>query len=252
MACDCQVCQSPDPKDRRLRTSLFLETAGGKNLLIDTGPDLREQLLREKIRHIDHVILTHDHADHLHGIDELRPFTFNPKREAIQITCNTTTSERLERGFDYLFAPPQIGAPIGGGRPRLNLAPLTALGPVLLAGEAFKFFSNPHGLGETLGFIHGGFAYVVDCHDITAENLKCLKESKLELLIIDCVQLEPHDTHLSLSKALDFIAEIAPRKAGLIHMGHRLAQKQLEELLKARGLDSIFVCYDGQRLQYRT
>ncbi len=252
LGCDCKVCQSLEPKDRRLRTSLFLETASGKSLLVDTGPDLREQLLREKIRHIDHVIITHDHADHLHGIDELRPFTFNPELAPIEITCNTVTSERLRLGFDYLFSPPPSGAPIGGGRPRLKLNTMTSPANISIAGEAFEFFSNPHGSSETLGFIHGSFAYVIDCHDITPENLKKLKEAQLELLIIDCVQLEPHDTHLSFQRALDFIAQITPQKAGLIHMGHRLAHLQLEGLLQAQGLNSIFVCYDGQRLEYRT
>lgn len=252
VGCNCQICRSSDPKDRRLRTSLFLETASGKSLLIDTGPDLREQLLREKIQKIDHVIITHDHADHLHGIDELRPFTFNPKLPPIEITCDDSTYKRLQLGFDYLFSPPVSGTPIGGGRPRLKLLPLQAPCQVSLAGEAFQFFSNPHGLGETLGFIHGGLGYVIDCHEITDLNLQQLAAANLELLIIDCVQLEPHDTHLSLTKALEFIAQINPGKAGLIHMGHRLGHQALEAILERQNLESVFVCYDGQKLNYRT
>jgi phosphoribosyl 1,2-cyclic phosphate phosphodiesterase len=246
LGCVCSVCQSLDPKDQRLRTSVLLKTTHQQTILVDTSPDLRTQLLTHRISHLDGVILTHDHADHLHGIDDLRPFTF-PPRPKLDLFTNASTHQRLRQSFPYLFD--QTAGLLGGGKPRLNVQEVI-LGQQKILNENFHFFENAHGPGVSLSFIHDKLGYLIDCHEVTPETIEKWCEHQLDLLLIDCVQREVHQTHLWLERSLEYIELIQPKKAGLIHMGHKLGHTQLSAELKLRGLDHVFVTYDNLQLKY--
>lgn len=253
LGCRCNVCTSLDHRDQRLRTSLYMETQNGKKILIDTSPDLRVQLLREHISEIDFAIMTHEHADHLHGIDDLRPFTFGPPIKEIPLYTNKATKDLIAHRFSYIF--PQNEAEkkrpiLGGGIPRLSLHEVKPEESTLLHGEEFYFFNYPHGHGETMGFIHGSFAYIVDCMELSPEFLERLKKKNLDLLIIDCLQRGTHTTHLTVERCFEYIEIINPKRAGLIHMGHDLSHRVISDLAFKKFGEWVFPLYDQQKLFY--
>jgi phosphoribosyl 1,2-cyclic phosphate phosphodiesterase len=248
IGCNCQVCSSQDSRDQRLRTSLYITTKNGKRILVDTTPDLRTQFLKNKISDVDFVIMTHDHADHLHGIDDLRPITFGPPRKEIPIYCNPKTYQSIENRFSYIF---QSNLPaIGGGIPRLKLQSLDLNKEIIIEGEVFTFFNYPHGHGETMGFIHQGFAYIVDCMELPDEVITFLKNKKIQLLILDCLQRGQHTTHLTVEKAFGYIQQISPELTGLIHMGHDLFHQELARLSEQKFGKKVFPMYDQLKLFY--
>ncbi len=251
IGCSCPVCQSTDERDKRLRTSLLID--GEKKILIDTTPDLRAQLLAHQINHIDFVILTHEHADHLHGIDDLRPLGFH-KSEGIDLYAHERLKETLHQRFPYIFNPTQD--PIGGGIPNINLKTLSIFdSQVSLGGKDFTFFELPHGRTLTLGFLYQDqgqkFAYLIDCHKIPDKVINFLKSQNLDLLIIDCVTIAAHRTHLSQDQAFEYIERIAPKNAGLIHMGHHLGHQQLLEDCHQRFGQHVYPLYDNQIITLR-
>ncbi len=246
LGCKCDVCNSTNPANSRLRTSVFLTTALGKNILVDTSPDLRSQLLRLKPDSIDAVIMTHDHADHTHGIDDLKPYSFFQKKE-LPLYCSVPTAASLRRKFDYIFEPQPI---IGGGVPQLKIIE-TPDAPFHIEGEDFEFFSLPHGRINSTGFRHSSLAYLIDCNDVPTKLCEQLKQKRLEWLIIDCVKPEPHDTHLGYEKTIEIIKKIQPQRAGLIHMGHEWEHETLQKRLLRDGLFEAVPLKDGDILQYR-
>lgn len=248
--CSCLTCTSLDHRDQRMRSSLFIETKSGKKILIDTSPDLRTQLLNNKISAIDFVIITHDHADHLHGIDDLRPFCFGPPSREISVYVDSIAKDAITERFPYIFKPTNLPI-IGGGIPRLNLKAVDLEIPVVIEGEEFFFFTYPHGYGVTMGFIHESFAYIVDCAELPGPLIKILKDKKLDLLIIDCLQIKAHNTHLSVDKCFSYIKEINPKRAGLIHMSHHdLTHRSLTALAQAEFGNRVFPLYDQLKLFY--
>ena len=246
LGCKCDVCNSTNPANLRLRTSVFLTTALGKNILVDTTPDLRSQLLQHKPDSIDAVIMTHDHADHTHGIDDLRPYSLYQNKD-LPLYCSPETAASIRRKFDYIFSPKPV---IGGGIPQLKLIEVP-LGLLSIEQEDFEFFSLPHGRVHTTGFRHRSLAYLIDCHDVPIEVCERLKEMKLDWLIIDCVKPSPHDTHLGYDKTIEIIKKIQPLRAGLIHMGHEWDHDQLQLRLQRDGLLEAVPLKDGDILQYR-
>lgn len=252
IGCNCLVCNSQDPSNNRLRTSVLLHTANSKTILVDTTPDLRTQFLREKIKYIDAAIITHDHADHTHGMDDLRPLCHLNKM-TIPIYCSAKTAQGLKKKFDYIFERKNIftqDRPIlGGGIPMLDLVEFSD-GKHFVADEDFEFFSLPHGYGLSSGFIHQSMAYVVDCHDIPTAVVQRLKEAQLDLLVLDCVQPEPHQTHLGWEKARTFLEYIRPKRAGLIHMNHEWDHEKFSQTILGHGIDWAAPLRDGDVLQY--
>jgi phosphoribosyl 1,2-cyclic phosphate phosphodiesterase len=211
---------------------------------------LRCQLLTNKISAIDFVIITHDHADHLHGIDDLRPLCFGPPPKEIPIYTNEATKKSIEERFPYIFKPSTLPN-IGGGIPRLKLHSVVLEKTVIIEDEEFLFFNYPHGYGQTMGFIHDGFAYIIDCSEIPDALIALLKSKQLDLLIIDCLQIKPHGTHLSVDKCFHYITEINPKNAGLIHMSHAdLTHSSLETLAERKFGKKVFPLFDQQKLFY--
>lgn len=252
IGCTCKVCTSLDHRDQRLRTSILIESKSGRKILVDTTPDLRTQILNNQICDVDFVIMTHDHADHLNGIDDLRPFTFGPPIKEINLYCNKSTYESIARRFEYIFIRKEdrLHPILGGGIPKLKLNEVKVMEETIIEGEEFLFFNHPHGHGETLGFIHQGLAYIVDCTEIPESVLTLLKQRDIKLLLIDCVQRSAHRTHLNVDQSFAYIREINPERAGLIHMGHDLSHRELLALASAQFKDKVFPVFDQLKLFY--
>lgn len=247
IGCSCKVCTSLDHRDQRLRTSIFIQTPRSQ-FLVDTTPDLRTQLLRDKISHLDFAIITHEHADHLHGIDDLRPFCFGPPVREIPIYVHPEAKQIIEERFEYIFNNPR--PVIGGGIPRLKSIAVPLMQETIQSKEKFVFFDYPHGHGKTMGFVHEKFAYIIDCGSIPESLLSFLSEQKLDLLIIDCLQRKAHKTHLNVDQSFQYIKKIGARQTGLIHMGHDLSHRMLSSMAQAAFGPSVFPLYDQQKVFY--
>lgn len=233
IGCSCAVCRSTDPRDKRLRPSIYLDVPTHAKLLVDTGPDLRQQALRYELSRVDAVLYTHPHADHIFGLDELRRFN------AIQngpIACyaNALTWETLRQTFSYIFD----GAPrLGGGIPQLS--PYEITGPFTVGGIQIVPILVWHGEMPVLGFRFGNVAYLTDCNRLD-DSAWPLVEG-IDTLIIDALRHRPHSTHFSLQEALDVIARIKPRRAYTTHTTHDLGHEATSALLPA----GVELAYDG-------
>jgi phosphoribosyl 1,2-cyclic phosphate phosphodiesterase len=229
----------------------LLETNQDKTILIDASPDLRAQLLQLKTTKLDAVIITHDHADHTHGVDDLRPFSLK-KSVPLPVYTDLYSLDSLTIKFPYIFQREKVfenKAVLGGGIPLLDLHPLLP-GPNLVADEMFQIYALPHGHGESLAFIHKKFGYIIDCREIPDAVVDNFRDAKLEVLIIDCVRYEPHETHLHVDLALEYIQKISPRIAILTHMGHELDYLDLTKKLQRQGIRNVFPGIDGQSYLY--
>jgi phosphoribosyl 1,2-cyclic phosphate phosphodiesterase len=245
IACPCDVCHSPNPKNKRTRASIHVETDQGHSILIDTSPDLRQQCLRENINRMDAVLFTHNHADHCHGIDDLRAFNFIMKKN-IPCFANAATLKGLQTSFPYIFQKP---AQIGGGLPQLDFQEIEAH-------QAFKPLEKEpelevlpllvhHGHWNILGFRIGSFAYITDTSGLPEESLKQLEG--LDLFVIDCLRKDPpHPTHFILDQSVELIQRIKPKHSILTHMAHSL---EYETLKKEFSQSTIEPAYDGLQLE---
>jgi phosphoribosyl 1,2-cyclic phosphate phosphodiesterase len=233
VACSCRVCQSPREKDKRLRSSVMLEFSNPQNekkfILVDTTPDLRTQLLRGGFTHLDGVIITHEHADHLHGLDDLRPLSLFQQKD-LPLWTSSLCAGHMRRRFSYAFAAEEKNRALttGGGIPTLTLHELSLKKTVTLAGIDFIFFALPHGHTTTLGFTTNHFSYLIDCHEIPEGIFPLLENT--ETLIIDCVRLKPHHTHLYWEKTLQYVQQIQAKRSYIIHMGHDFTHEEWNDM----------------------
>jgi phosphoribosyl 1,2-cyclic phosphate phosphodiesterase len=219
-------CDPADPRNRRRRGSLLVESRG-QVLLIDTSPDLREQLLDAGAARIDAVLLTHAHADHLHGIDDLRIVNQLMKRPIPFYGAAAALADATQR-FGYAFAPPVPGRPLY--RPALIACEIT--GPFIAGGMPVVPFAQDHGHGATtLGFRIGPLAYSTDVTALDDNTLESL--AGIELWVVDCLRREAHPTHSHLAKTLAWIDRVAPRRAVLVHMDQSLDYCELAAELPA-------------------
>ncbi|MBL7952409.1 MAG: MBL fold metallo-hydrolase [Flavobacteriales bacterium] len=212
MACDCAVCSSMDPRDKRLRTSVSVEV-GERRILIDAGPDLRQQCLRSSIRDVHAVLLTHEHMDHIAGIDELRAFNFVQQRP-MDLYGSEATLHAVRRMFHYAFA--DVKYP---GVPELRLHTIDhrafeAAGVGVLPVEVM------HHQMPVQGYRIGGFAYLTDVKTIAPVELDKLRG--LDVLVLNALRIKPHLSHLNLAEALDIVADLKPRRAFFTHISHLL------------------------------
>jgi phosphoribosyl 1,2-cyclic phosphate phosphodiesterase len=212
-------CDPGDPRNRRRRVSVLVETRG-LILLIDTSPDLREQLLDAQVSRIDAVLLTHAHADHLHGIDDLR--TVNRlMRRAIPLYADNKALDEIRARFGYVLELAEEGRFY-----KPTLVPHEIIGPFAIADVGIVPFAQDHGFGKTtLGFRIGGFAYSTDVTELDERAFAAL--AGVELWIVDCLRREPHPTHSHLAKSLSWIARVKPRRAVLTHMDQSLDYREL-------------------------
>jgi phosphoribosyl 1,2-cyclic phosphate phosphodiesterase len=212
-------CDPADPRNRRRRGSLLVESRG-RTLLIDTSPDLREQLLDAGMARIDAVLLTHAHADHLHGIDDLRMVN-KLIGQAIPFYSTAAALAEARQRFGYAFAPPVPGKPLY----RPALTPFDIVGPFTAAGMPVVPFEQDHGYSTTLGFRIGPLAYSTDVTTLNDNAFKTL--TGVDLWVVDCLRREPHPTHSHVAKTLAWIARVRPRRAVLVHMDQSLDYREL-------------------------
>lgn len=228
IGCRCDVCASTNPKNNRTRVSILIETQG-KKLLVDVSPDLRQQALRHGITSVDAIILTHAHADHCHGIDDVRSLNFH-KKEPIEIYSSSETLEEVRRRFDYAFKPPI--PEYGWFRPALvpHIVDIAAKEPFVVAGDVpVQPFVQWHGKSRTMGLRVGNMAYSTDVNHLPEDAFEHLYG--LDLWIVDCLRYEPAPTHAHLALTLEWIARAKPKRAVLTHLGHEFDYEALRKEL---------------------
>lgn len=235
LGCQCPTCTSDDPRNRRTRASAVIKV-NGLTLLIDTGPDLRQQVLREQLLHIDAVLYTHPHADHLHGIDDLRAFCWLNK-QAIPVYGNTLMAEHIKSRFSYTLLPPGQY----WDKPVLTLHEIDDQ-PFCIGDTEIIPLPIMHGKWPILGFRIGNVAYVTDVSHIPDETYARLHG--LDVLFLDCLRPVPHPTHFGVDQALDAAARIGARRTIFIHMTHELEYHALSARMPA----GIEVGYDGMQV----
>jgi phosphoribosyl 1,2-cyclic phosphate phosphodiesterase len=240
MGCTCPVCLSDNPRNNRTRASILVEMECTA-ILIDTSPDMRTQCLRENISKVDAIIYTHAHADHLHGIDDVRTFNYT-KNSAIDTYSDAATLEKMKQRFDYVFLPPQpISGPMEGGwyRPCLNPITVTPLTPFNIEGIEVLPLPQKHGRGDSLGLRVGNFAYSTDTNFMPEETLSALEG--IDTWIVDCLRYDVAPTHAHLEMTLGWIARIKPKRAYLTHLNHQMDYGTLLRELP----EGVEPAYDG-------
>lgn len=240
IGCACSVCRSDDPHDRRTRSSAILGLPEG-NLLIDTSPDLREQLLRENIGLVHAAVFTHGHADHLLGLDELRIFAVYLKRH-LPIYCTAEVEAQIRRVFAYAFDD-EVHRFQPGGVPQLKINRIEPGQPFEALGATVTPVPLLHGKTIACGYRIGAVAYCTDAHEVPESSYALLED--LDTLVIDGLRWIPHVSHLSVGQALDVIRRVGPRRAYLTHICHHLGHKETQAELPAR----VRLAHDGMELK---
>lgn len=239
IGCTCETCRSPDPKDRRLRPSIYLEVAGGPSVLVDTATDLRQQALAHGVARVDAILFTHSHADHIMGLDEVRRFNVIQRR-AIPAFADPHTAIDIRKTFHYIFDPP---AQKGGGVPQIELRTVDAAFDA--AGLAVTPVPVFHGPRMILGFRFGSFAYLTDCNRIPDESWPLLGD--LEILVLDALRHRPHPTHFNVAEALEVVDRLQPGRTLLTHICHDLPHQATNDALPP----GVELAYDGLQLDAR-
>jgi phosphoribosyl 1,2-cyclic phosphate phosphodiesterase len=235
IGCTCEVCCSLDFRDKRLRTSVHIEVQG-KSLVIDTGPDFRQQMLREEIAHLDGVLFTHAHRDHTAGLDDVRAFNFK-QGIRMPVLGSKATLEQLQSDFAYIFGPKEYP-----GLPRIALTEINDQ-PFTFEGIPILPLPVLHFRMPVLGFRIGNFSYITDTNTIPDETLRMLEGT--EVLVLTALQREQHISHFNLKEAIDMVHRIHPAKAYFTHISHKLG---LHADVTQELPPSMHLAYDGLRL----
>lgn len=242
IGCDCAVCRSPDPHDRRTRPSVMISYRDPHNnarrVLIDTTPDFREQALREKITQLDAVLYTHTHADHILGIDDLRPLTYRHKPGKMPLYATPQACEFLRNMFRYIFEAEYKF----GGLPQVGLLPIE--GPVELFGARFEPLTVIHGETPILGFRFGSAAYLTDHSEVPAETLEKLRD--LDILFLDALRYTSHPTHSTVKQSLKIVNEVRPKRTFFTHICHDLPHEATNAALPP----DVRLAFDGMKLEF--
>ena len=237
IACECAVCSSPDSKDKRLRSSIMVEQ-NGKTIVVDTGPDFREQMLRHQVKQLDAILYTHAHRDHLSGLDDIRGFNFKMKR-AIDVYCEKRVEAAIRKEFFYAFEEPKYP-----GVPEMNLHQIT-LEPFQVLGIPIIPIQVFHHRMKVLGFRFGDFVYITDANRIEPEELEKMKGCKV--LVLNALRREEHISHFTLNEAVDLVNLLNPEAAYFTHISHQLGlHQEVEDELPVH----IHLAYDGLELHF--
>ncbi len=236
IGCDCAVCHSSDPHDRRTRPSVMIEY-NGKTVLIDTTPDFREQAIREQIRSLDAVLYTHTHADHILGIDDLRPLSFH-RQGRIPLYARPDAAEFLQNMFRYIFDADYKY----GGIAKVEMHPIE--GPVELFGAQFEPVKVLHGDLEIIGFRFGSAAYLTDFSEIPEASFAQLEG--LDILFLDALRHKPHPTHSTIENSLRIVDRVKAQRAFFTHICHDLPHDATNASLP----EHVRLSYDGMKLEF--
>jgi len=232
IACNCEVCRSTDPKDKRLRSSVLIQ-AGSKNIVIDAGPDFRQQMLASNIQSLRAILLTHEHVDHIFGLDDIRSFNWVQKKP-MEIFGEARVETAIKRIFNYVFAMDKYP-----GIPQMKLTQIND-NPFQIDGLKVIPVRGYHHKLPVYGFRIGRFAYLTDVNRIQPEEKE--KLANLDMLVVNALRKEKHISHYNLSEALQLIDELKPGVAYLTHISHRMGlYKRVSEELPA----NVFLAYDG-------
>jgi phosphoribosyl 1,2-cyclic phosphate phosphodiesterase len=236
IGCRCATCTSSDPRNKRTRASAYVESDEGAHLLLDSGPEMRLQLLREGVTQLDAVLYTHLHADHTAGIDDLKAFN---ARLGGMLPCfgDTGTGASLKERFAYAFA----GTPWVGLIPHIGFTAVDT-SPFHVGGTCIQPIPMRHGAIRSTGYRIGNFAYLTDTSAVPASSIALLRG--VEVLVVDALRWESHPTHFSVPEALALIEAVSPQRAFLTHVGHTLEHEATNQRVGPR----TQVAYDGLRL----
>jgi len=243
LGCQCAVCTSADPRNRRTRPSIAVSWGNGSAahlVVIDTGPDFREQALREGIRHVDAVFYTHAHADHILGLDDLRPLSFKHKPQRLPLYADAQTAEILRRIYDYTFSANSTYP----NKARVELRGLDGDEAANIDGARFQRVPLLHGDLEVAGFRFGSAAYLTDMSAIPESSLPVLEG--LDVMIIDALRPQPHPSHANIADALHWVERVHPRQAWFTHMSHEVDHEKTERSFPP----GVRLSFDGLRIPF--
>ena len=235
IACMCEVCQSVDPHNKRLRTSILVEDKG-KTIVIDTGPDFRAQMLRERVKQLDAVVFTHEHKDHTAGFDDIRAFNFVNKKK-MDVYLSARVEEAIRREYAYIFSDFKYP-----GIPEIKLFPLRNE-PLTIHNIDFIPIEVMHYKLPVFGFRIGDFTYITDANFISEREKEKIKGSKV--LVLNALRREPHISHFTMDEALKLIEELKPEKAYLTHISHQLG---LHAVVSHELPEGVELAYDGLKI----
>lgn len=236
ITCQCKVCSSNDPRDNRLRCSILIEHRD-QTIVIDTGPDFRQQMLRAKVKKLDAVVFTHSHKDHIAGMDDIRAFNYSQKRD-MDVYASQDVEEALKREFFYVFMTEKYP-----GVPSVQLHTIRNES-FQIADVQLQPIAVWHHKMPVFGFRIGNFAYITDANLIPAQEMEKLQG--LDILILNALRKESHISHFNLEQALEIIDQLKPKKAYLTHISHQFGLHAEEEALLPH---NVFLAYDGLELQ---
>jgi phosphoribosyl 1,2-cyclic phosphate phosphodiesterase len=235
IACNCIVCRSTDYKDKRLRVSVLIET-GDKTIVIDSGPDFRYQMLRANVKDLDAILFTHEHKDHVAGLDDIRPFNYLLKKD-IEIYATERVQHALKREFSYIFAEAHYP-----GLPQIDLNTISdelfSVGETVIVPLDIMHYKLP-----ILGFRINDFVYITDAKTVSEETIAKIKGAKV--LVVNALQKEQHISHFTLDEAIEFAQKIGAEQTYLTHISHNMG---LHEVVEKELPDNIKLAYDGLTL----
>jgi phosphoribosyl 1,2-cyclic phosphate phosphodiesterase len=236
IGCNCEVCRSVDYRDKRLRVSIHLQI-DGKSIIIDSGPDFRQQVLRERIKKLDAIVFTHEHKDHTAGLDDIRAYNFLQHKD-IPLYGEERVLEQLKREFSYIFADFKYP-----GIPQVQLHPVSEE-PFAVEGIRFTPIRVKHYKLPVLGFRIGDFTYITDANYIAPEEIEKIRGSKV--IVLNALRKDHHISHFSLQEAIELLEGLQPEKAYLTHISHLMgSHREVEPELP----DFIRLAYDGLQIE---
>jgi phosphoribosyl 1,2-cyclic phosphate phosphodiesterase len=236
IGCECETCLSTDPRDKRLRVSVIVEHAG-RTVLVDTSSDFRQQALRFGLKQLDAVLITHCHADHIFGLDDIRPLNF--RFGALGVYANERAWIDIKRIFKYIFEPSHFG----GGLPQV-IPNLVTTGAPFCIGRDLEItpLEVIHGRLPVMAYRFNDFAYLTDLSEIPVTTMNALRD--LDVLVLDCLRFKEHPTHLWVDRALEYVEQLRPRRTFFTHIAHDIKHERDSKRLPA----GVEFAYDGLQL----